>query len=189
MGPCCWLGKNLHSRGRGTKWIATLLLRREHGRKVPQQGGEGLKRGAVTSAKLAGGDSQKREWCTVLPIHLSQRTGTGRQVSLWFQPINWNKMFLRSSQCEKKNTQTKNNSIYLFICIHYCGQELATSPRKHILFATHPWGDSSHGRSLWAAVVKGMLSCIISSRQGSWIGSLSWNSCLGWNDSQRQPRL
>lgn len=90
---------------------------------------------------------------------------------------------------KKKNTQTKNNSIYLFICIHYCGQELATSPRKHILFATHRWGDSSHGRSLWAAVVKGMLSCIISSRQGSWIGSLSWNSCLGWNDSQRHPRL
>lgn len=99
-----------------------------------------------------------------------------------FQPINWNKTFLRSTH--------GGGGIHLFICIQYCGQELATFPGK--LFAMHHWGENltiHTDQSLWSAMVRVILSCIISTSQGSQISSLPWNSSLGWNDSLRHPQL
>lgn len=110
----------------------------------------------------------------------------GEEVFLWFQSFNWNKMFLRSSQCKNNN----NNIICLFICTQYCDQELATSPEK--LLAMPHWGDhlTIHtDHFLWSLMVRVILSCITSTRKGSWINSLCLNSSPGWNDSLRHPQL
>ena len=109
--------------------------------------------------------------CTILPIHLSQRTGTGRSFSV-ISTCQLKQDVSEVFPMWKKNNNN-NNSICLFICIRYCGQELATSPGK--LFAAHHWGDNlaiHTDHSLWSAMVRVMLSCIISTRQGSWINSL-----------------